>query len=281
MKLTRRQFLAGLGATGIGTAVYAWQIEPRWVKVEPLPLPIRHLPDEMVGRTLVQISDMHISSRYDWSYQLPALREIADMQPDYVVYTGDFVSYAETFTDLSRVMGQVPLGTMGTVAILGNHDYGRGWQQPNVADTISQILHESNITVLRNEAQTVEGLQIAGLDDFWGTNYRPDFFAKLDFAQPTIALVHNPDVVDEPIWGDYDGWILAGHTHGGQVKPPFLPPPMLPVQNRRYTAGVFALPAQDGGENGRFLYINRGLGNLWPVRFNMRPEITLFTLSRA
>jgi predicted MPP superfamily phosphohydrolase len=69
--------------------------------------------------------------------------------------------------------------------------------------------------------------------------------------------------------------VLAGHTHGGQCKPPFLPPPLLPVRNRRYTAGEFAVAP------GRTLYINRGLGHLIQVRFNVRPELTLFTLERA
>jgi predicted MPP superfamily phosphohydrolase len=59
------------------------------------------------------------------------------------------------------------------------------------------------------------------------------------------------------------------------VKPPFLPPPLIPVRNRRYTAGAF-----DVGP-GRMLYINRGLGHLVRVRFNVRPEITLFTLQRV
>ncbi|MEO1082736.1 MAG: hypothetical protein AAFY88_00695, partial [Acidobacteriota bacterium] len=74
------------------------------------------------------------------------------------------------------------------------------------------------------------------------------------------------------VWHDFSGWILSGHTHGGQCKPPFLPPPILPVENRRYTAGAFEL------EGGRRLYINRGLGYLKRVRFNVRPELTLFTL---
>ena len=59
------------------------------------------------------------------------------------------------------------------------------------------------------------------------------------------------------------------------MKPPFLPPPILPVNNRRYTAGAF-----DVGP-GRTLYINRGLGFLHQVRFAVRPELTLFTLTRA
>jgi predicted MPP superfamily phosphohydrolase len=92
---------------------------------------------------------------------------------------------------------------------------------------------------------------------------------------PTIVLAHNPDAQDLPIWDGIQGWVLAGPTHGGQVKPPFLPPPVLPVRNKRYTAGEFEVGA------GRRLYINRGLGHMLPVRFNVRPEITLFTLEAA
>ena len=73
----------------------------------------------------------------------------------------------------------------------------------------------------------------------------------------------------------YEGWILAGHTHGGQCKPPFLPPPLLPVKNRRYVAGEYALAGS------RSLYINRGVGHLMQVRFNVRPEITVFQLAKA
>ncbi len=78
--------------------------------------------------------------------------------------------------------------------------------------------------------------------------------------------------MDLDIWHGYDSWVLSGHTHGGQCKPPFLPPPMLPVKNRKYTAGQFDF------DDGKTLYINRALGHLWQVRFNVRPEITLFEL---
>ena len=71
------------------------------------------------------------------------------------------------------------------------------------------------------------------------------------------------------------GWILSGHTHGGQCKPPFLPPPIIPVKNKRYTAGEFDLG------DGRPLYINRGLGHLIRARFNARPEVTVFRLRAA
>jgi len=99
--------------------------------------------------------------------------------------------------------------------------------------------------------------------------------ALADPTAATIALSHNPDTVDRAGWGWHRGWILSGHTHGGQVKPPFLPPPLLPVENKRYTAGEFSL------SDGRRLYINRGVGHLLRVRFNVRPEVTIFRLGGA
>ena len=65
---------------------------------------------------------------------------------------------------------------------------------------------------------------------------------------------------------------MAVSGEGGQCKPPFLPPPIVPVKNRRYTAGAFQL------SRGRQLYISRGVGTFLPVRFNVRPEVTVFTL---
>ena len=88
----------------------------------------------------------------------------------------------------------------------------------------------------------------------------PATLAALDPRRPAIVLSHNPDSLDLPIWGALTGWVLAGHTHGGQCRPPFLPPPILPVRNRRYTAGPFDVAP------GRTLYVNRGLGHMIPVR---------------
>jgi hypothetical protein len=100
-------------------------------------------------------------------------------------------------------------------------------------------------------------------------------FRALPARAAAIVLSHNPDTADLPGWGAYSGWILSGHTHGGQCKPPFLPPPLLPVRNRRYTCGEFELAG------GRRLYISRGVGHLQRVRFNVRPEITVFRMERA
>jgi predicted MPP superfamily phosphohydrolase len=121
----------------------------------------------------------------------------------------------------------------------------------------------------------ISGLQLAGVDDLWSNNFDAEkTLGQLESTRPTIALCHNPDGVDRPEWRGFRGWTLAGHTHGGQCKPPFLPPPILPVENRRYVAGEY-----DIGPDHR-MYINRGLGYLRRVRFNARPEITVFTLQQ-
>jgi predicted MPP superfamily phosphohydrolase len=99
--------------------------------------------------------------------------------------------------------------------------------------------------------------------------------AQLDNQHPAIVLSHNPDTVDLPVWDGYEGWILSGHTHGGQCKAPFLPPPLLPVRNRLYTSGEFSLTGN------RRLYISRGVGHLIRIRMNVRPEVTLFELQRG
>jgi predicted MPP superfamily phosphohydrolase len=279
LKYTRRQFVrtavAALVVAPPLAGLYAWQVEPRWIETVHLPLPIVNLPPDLVGRTLVQFSDLHIGERFDWRMFQPALESIRAAAPDIVVYTGDFITYddATEFDHLQDFLSIAPQGTLGSAAILGNHDYGRGWSQPDVAQRVTDLVEGAGIPVLRNDVLDVAGLTIAGVDDYWGTNYDPaTMLATLAPDQPTLVLCHNPDAADDPVWSDYRGWILAGHTHGGQVRPPFLPPPVIPVRNRRYTAGQIPL------EDGRTLYINRGLGHLYPVRFNVRPEVTIFTL---
>lgn len=136
------------------------------------------------------------------------------------------------------------------------------------------ILQQAGVTILRNEQKEIAGLNFIGLDDYWGANFKPyKVLPLINNNLANIALCHNPDVADLPIWNGYKGWILSGHTHGGQCKAPFLNPPLLPVKNKNYSAGVIDL------KDGRTLYINRALGHLMQVRFNVRPEITIFELT--
>jgi predicted MPP superfamily phosphohydrolase len=273
--LTRRQFVATLGTAAAGVGFYTWRIEPTWLEITHRSLPVANLPPALAGKTLVQLSDIHIGPQVDDDYVIRSFAAITALQPDFVVHTGDLVTYAgpATLEQAKPVMAHFPRGKLGTVAILGNHDYGLKWADPKVAAQITRLLTENGCTVLRNATTRLSGLAFVGCDDLWTQQFAPErALAALKPGEAALALCHNPDACDLPEWGNYQGWILAGHTHGGQCKPPFLPAPLLPVKNRRYTQGAFELAG------GRQLYINRGLGHLLRVRFNVRPEITVFTL---
>lgn len=276
----RRAFLKLAGATlgaAAGTGLYTWRVEPHWLEIVRRPLPVRRLPARLRGATVALLSDIHVGTRVDDEYLLSVFARVAALRPDITLFAGDFINYhAGVFDQAAAVYRHFPRGRLGTFATLGNHDYGLRWSRLDIAAHVVRVVEAVGITVLRNETRDVEGLQIVGLDDWWSGQFQPHkAFDRFDFGRATIVLSHNPDTADLPAWSGYDGWILAGHTHGGQCKPPFLPPPLLPVENRRYTSGEFAL---DGG---RSMYISRGVGHLMRVRFNVRPEVTLFELRDA
>lgn len=275
--MTRKSFIKkSLLATAGLSLFYSWQVEPFMLEFVHQDLPIKNLPSKLHNKILMQISDLHVGNRFDWNYLIDSFKKAKDYKPDIVVYTGDFVCWEnnpEQFEQLKIVMKEAVLGSLGTTAILGNHDYGSDWREEYVADEISKILIDSKIQVLRDEKADVSGLNIFGFEELWGTNFHPETLTKtINPDEANLVLCHNPDVCDLEVWNNYQGWILSGHTHGGQCQPPFLPPLILPVKNRKYTSGIIDL------EDGRTLYINRALGHSYQVRFNCRPEITIFTL---
>ena len=277
--MNRRKFLSRAFWSSVGlTGLYTWQVEPFWLEFVIKKMPIANLPNHLVGKTLMQISDVHVGNKFDYGYIIDSFKEAQKYEPDFVAYTGDYVSYEneEQFAQLDEVLKHTVKGKMGTVGILGNHDYGKNWREQRVATKITNQLQEAGIRILQNEQKEINGLNFIGFDDYWGLHFKPEKVMKYYNSElSNIVLCHNPDVCDLDVWNGYKGWILAGHTHGGQCKAPFLPAPMLPVKNKKYSSGEIAL------SDGRTLYINRAIGHLWQVRFNVRPEITIFELEKA
>ena len=282
--MNRRKFI-GAGASvlagGAGLFGYATLIEPHWLEIVSRDLPIANLPPELSGKTLAHISDLHICSYVDENYLSRSLARIAAFNPDITVITGDFVSWQAGRSDriripeLHRVLSNLPKSPLGTIGILGNHDYSNTWEDMRVAKQITDLVSQHGVRVLRNQVATIGGLDFIGIDELWAGQADTVAAFKQRKSSAAIALCHNPDGADHLPWTGYSGWILSGHTHGGQCKPPFLPPPLLPVENRRYTAGEIEVDAT------RKLYISRGVGHLLKARFNVRPEITLFTMRAA
>lgn len=285
-RMTRRQILGGLlAASGLGMvggAVYAGRFEPTWTKITRQTMSLRGLGKEFEGARIIQISDLHVGSGVPLEFLQKWVNWISVQQADWVVVTGDCVNYANApgTVTVARLLADLR-ACDGVLVTLGNHDWGaskpRGGSASlaqRTADTISgqgvKILRNQSVTFRRNRSE----LHFVGLDDFWGERFDPAAaFARVPSVAPTIVLSHNPDsFFDLQAWPC--DWVLSGHTHGGQVNIPLFGPPYVPVQHKEFVSGHYLI-------GGKHLYINCGLGWLRRIRFNARPEVTVFTLERA
>ena len=138
--MKRRAFIKksfwGLAGIGLLGSLYSWQIEPFWLEFVKQKMPIRNLPKHLIGKTVMQISDIHIGKRFDYQYIIDSFKKAQEFKPDFVVYTGDYVTLHNDlvqYDDLKKVLQNAVQGTLGTGGILGNHDYyghydaGDGW----------------------------------------------------------------------------------------------------------------------------------------------------------
>lgn len=258
-------------AVAAGGTVYAVYVEPRRAVVVSTSLTIPCLPRELSGLRLVQLSDLHLGSNVDRELVRAGFAQALTLEPDLIVLTGDYVSSlangeaAALEAELARLAAP-----LGVYAVLGNHDH---WADENV---VAEAIRRSGVTLLRNEAVALrrgEGvLYLAGVDDYW--ERRADLGRALADVPPAgcvVLLAHEPDYADEVARDGRVALQLSGHSHGGQVRLPGLPP-VLPRHAKRYPEGL----RQVGSLS---VYTNRGLGLAGlPVRFNCPPEITLLEL---
>lgn len=279
-KITRRQFVTGslaVVAAGLGLGLYSTQLEPFWIDVERLPLPIPGLPPSLQGARLVQISDLHVGGDVPIGYILRAFEIVAEQAPDILVITGDLTH--DGSADVARgVFKELPQPRLVTACVLGEHDYGDGVVDESRADGVASVMEGLGAVVLRNASLSVSGLRIAGLDEVAAGRFDPgEALSGVAVDGPAIALTHNPKTVDMDGWGAYRGWVLSGHTHGGQVGVPYAERVGLPgaADGERYVSGGYDLG------DGRRLYVNRGIGFERRVRFMSRPEVTVFELQMA
>ena len=201
-------------------------------------------------------------------------------KPDLACLTGDFVSNRFfDFQALAKVLTRLG-GSVPTYACLGNHD-GGNWAARNRGfeglDEISQLLKESGIQLLLNNSKDLRyqgwNVRLTGLADIWSGCFDVGAaFSTPPSAQnhASIVLAHNPDLKDCLYAYPWD-LMLCGHTHGGQINLPFVGPLYLPVQDRRFVAGLYRW-------KDRWLHITKGVGSTMHLRFNCRPEVSLLTL---
>ena len=281
-KLTRRNFLWMAAGSAAGLAFYAGEIARHELEIIYLTINLPRLPDAFAGMKIVQISDLHFREYTEAAFLEAIVRRVNEVAPDLVVLTGDFVSNNPLPKHFSIKLGYQCAEILNRIqcplryAILGNHDAIVS------ARAVTDALHTQGIPVLADSSVPIERdghrIWLAGTKD--ALEQKPDLAAALPAGrrpdhEPIILLVHEPDYADRALGRKID-LMLSGHTHGGQIRIPFLPPLLLPGMGTKYVHGHFRLP------DGMQLYVNRGIGavNL-PFRFRCPPEITVITLAQG
>jgi hypothetical protein len=282
-RVTRRRVLKTaaklVGLSAAATAVYATAIEPEGLVVT------RYLPQPSgwpAGRKLsiTVIADLHAGGP---DMQPWHIRRIVDrasaLNSDIVLLLGDFIATYRLAiphvpdpiwaAELARL--KAPLGTW---AILGNHDW---WHD---LKGVRSALGGVNIPILENDAVLLgpDGAKfwVAGLGDQWafrlghgrfrGVDDLPLLMSRVTTDDPVLLMVHEPDIFTRV--PARVALTFAGHTHGGQVRVPFLWPHFVPSRyGARFAYGHIV-------EHDRHLIVSGGLGtSIIPVRLGVPPEI--------
>jgi uncharacterized protein len=262
--------------------------ESTWLEITKTVVRLPFLPSQKKIKIL-HLSDLHLSQATSINYIKHSFAEGLKEKPHACMITGDFITDRPNDEQLdalknclAKISKKVP-----TFASLGNHDGGTwaaarsGFSSP---EKIKNVLKAAKVRILHNErANTyLNGLPVTvtGLGDMWNTECLPrKCMARIGSDQRrrphlNILLSHNPDTKN--LVNEYD-WalMLSGHTHGGQFRIPFSNyAPLAPVSDLSHTEGL-----QDF--HGRPHFITRGIGSLYGVRVNCRPEASILELSRS
>lgn len=251
----------------LGLALYGYfaalNIRPEMITLRSSKIP------EAIGRLrIAQVSDVHLGIIVREARLRKILRVIGDANPDILVSTGDLVDgQIDSLAGLAEAFQEIH-PRYGKYAITGNHEFYAGLPQA------LEITRRAGFTVLRNEAVTVGGINIAGVDDPTGKSFglsvgmpEEKLLSLLPRDKFTLFLKHQPSVRINSL-GLFD-LQLSGHTHNGQI----FPFRYLVQLFFSHIAGWYDLP------KGSHLYVSRGTGT-WgpPIRFLSPPEVTVIDL---
>ncbi len=276
---TRRAFLTGSAALAAGMVVYSGEFARHEIDTTHRTIPIRNLPSSFNGLRIAQLSDIHLDEYTEPFFLEDIVKHVNSLAPDVVLLTGDFVTRGSlTFVAANHAV-QRCAGILQTLlcreryAVLGNHDVTVG------AALVISALQRHGVPVLQNRFVTLtrggDSLYLGGTADPVTDIPNLNLAIPAHPSGPLILMAHAPDFADivaaHPRGFNVD-LMLSGHSHGGQIKLPFIGPLVLPPMGRKYAEGPYQLGRMQ-------LYVNRGIGTVGlPFRLNCPPEISVFTL---
>ena len=281
-RIFRRRFLLGAGSTPASLALYSSEIARHEIDIVRRPIALRNLPEPFHGFRIAQISDIHLDQFTEPGFVERIIRQINTLTPDMVVLTGDFISRGP----LPLRFGEHEAYRCGEIlhdltcplryAVLGNHDTAVS------SAVVTDALTTNGIPVLIDRYVPIERgnrrLWLGGVNDPDTEHPRLDLAVPKKPDGPVILMAHEPDYIDDVFRhrrAPLIDLMLAGHTHGGQVRLPIAGALYLPRMGKKYIEGLFRFDHLQ-------LYVNRGIGTVGlPLRLNCPPEITVLTLQPA
>ena len=273
--------IAAASAAGLGA--YATLIEPYNIQVRELELSFPNLPSDFDGYTILHISDLHLTKL--GRLEKRAMRIIANRTVDACLVTGDATADPRASDIFRRVCSSIR-SSDPIYLILGNSEHKPWLDTETLVEALSfdglEILINSSAAVSRGESRIV----LAGVDDPYSN--LDDVEAAFDGVDPgefIIFLTHCPSTTPQAIERGAD-LILSGHTHGGQVRFPFVNRFWTHMRANKALNDALYLPEDlsrllntDAGHS--VLFVNRGLGmSRLRLRFMCPPEIAFITLRR-
>jgi uncharacterized protein len=268
----RRIFLLALIA-GVSLTVYMYQVAKRDPIIHRSQITLTNWPKDQPKLKILLASDVHVAGPDMPPERLAGIvAQIAKLEPDIVLFAGDFVSDKALSTHkYSSDEALAPLGSLrpplGSLAVLGNHDHWRN------KTAITNALVANGVEVLNNNATKVGPLIIGGLDDdFTGNSDLPKLLSHMaEYDGIRVILSHSPDAF--PDIPDDVPLTLAGHTHCGQIALPFFGP--LATASRhgdRFACGKIM-------EGKKTIIVGAGLGtSILPLRLGAVPDMWLISL---
>jgi hypothetical protein len=237
------------------------------------------LPSGFDGMKIVQLSDLHLH-HISRAYRT-AIDVIRREHPSLVVITGDLVDRPEETSACLAFLSKVWAAAGGPVVVVpGNWDHRAfptkrsiaAWHKRIQAETGTRVLANQNVVLHRHG----DRMWLVGTDDpYFGHADLDASFRGVPDTAFALVLTHAPEAFEELAQRPAARLVLAGHTHGGQVRLPFIGAVRVPSRyGTRFARGLFKL-----GDT--FFYVNAGMGmSHLPIRFLCRPELTVLTLKK-
>ena len=242
------------------------------LSIEEKVIRLPRLNADLDGLTIAHISDLHFTGRITSDFFQIVVDRTNDLEADLVAISGDIIDSRECRPWLDDVLGRLT-SRYGVFYVLGNHDL-RVHDEAGVRAQLAN--HGFNDLGGRWQLIEINGspIVLAGNELPWFVPAADmkDCPARCGSKRPLrVAISHSPDQLRWAQVYDFD-LMLAGHTHGGQIRLPYIGPIFAPSRyGLKYSAGTFY-------EDPTLLHVSRGISGTRPLRFNCAPEITKLVL---